>query len=832
MKRSYLFIFLLLAGSESFARQTPVTKGNYQAASRYSPKKLSKLVFSLTVEPHWLKSADKFWYEYETSAGKNWYIVDPVAKTKQLLFDKAKLAAAITRIMKDPFEALHLPLDSLYFSPDEKSILFQVKSSQDEPVKAVAGKTPAKAKKKVFYFRYTLATQQVEQLKAGAAVATPPAWATLSPDGKIILFARNENLYMMDKANYEKALINEKDSSIAETPLTRDGIEYYSYAAIKRGVNDVQKEKAKNDRKAVSVYWSPDSKYFYLVRADERLVKDLWVIHSITDGRPELETYKYQMAGEKEGAQKEILLFDVAAKNYKKLSTYGYKDQEITSWETPRPASSRDDIIQPAIWQGTNDKFYFSRTSRDLKSLSLCMAEVATGKVTSLIEEQFNTYIDTAKFALVNGGNEIIYRSEEDGWSHYYLYDANGKLKNQITTGEFHCMEITQVDEKNRFLYFIANGREQGEDPYYIHLYRVKLDGTGLTLLNKGNFDHAAGMNDRRTFFVDNYSRVNTIPESILCDAEGRKVMDLEKADLSALLKTGYTFPTPYTVKADDGITDLYGVIYTPFDLDSTKKYPVIEFVYPGPQTEYVNKSWTSDTRYPAGVFSLDRTARLAQLGFVVITVGNRGGHPTRSKWYHTFGYGNLRDYGLADKKAAVEQLADRYPFMDASRVGITGRSGGGFMSTAAMLVYPDFFKVAVAEVGNHENNIYNRWWSEKHHGVKEVITDKGDTTFQYDIDKNPALAKNLKGRLLLAIGDVDNNVHPAGTIRMASALIKAGKRFDFVMMPEERHVFTQEGTEYFFYMMGDYFVKYLLGDFSQPVDIMELQREWPQNGK
>ena len=326
-------------------------------------------------------------------------------------------------------------------------------------------------------------------------------------------------------------------------------------------------------------------------------------------------------------------------------------------------------------------------------------------------------------------------------------------------------------------------------------------------------------MDENKRFFVNNSSRVNTVPVSALYNSAGQQIMELETADLSQLFAAGYQFPEPFKVKADDGITDLYGVMYKPFDFDSTRTYPIIEYVYPGPQTESVNKSFGR---------SMDRVDRLAQFGFVVITVGNRGGHPNRSKWYHTYGYGNLRDYGLADKKAAAEQLADRYSFIDINRVGITGHSGGGFMSTAAMLVYPDFFKVAVSGAGNHENNIYNRWWSERHHGVKEVVSAKGDTTFSYAIDKNPELAKNLKGRLLLATGDIDNNVHPANTIRMAEALIKANKRFDFLIMPGQRHGFGNM-TEYFFWKMGDYFAEHLLGDHKDEVDITEMNKEIPR---
>jgi dipeptidyl aminopeptidase/acylaminoacyl peptidase len=259
--------------------------------------------------------------------------------------------------------------------------------------------------------------------------------------------------------------------------------------------------------------------------------------------------------------------------------------------------------------------------------------------------------------------------------------------------------------------------------------------------------------------------------------------------------------------------------MYKPFDFDSTQKYPIVAYVYPGPQTEAVNKIFST---------SMDRTDRLAQMGFVVVTIGNRGGHPARSKWYHNYGYGNLRDYGLEDKKVAVEQLAARYDFIDLDKVGIFGHSGGGFMSTAAMLVYPDFFKVAVSSAGNHENNIYNRWWSEKHHGVKEKMDEEGNVTFEYAIQKNSELAKNLKGKLLICTGDIDNNVHPANTIRLADALIKANKRFDFFIFPGQRHGFGSM-NEYFFWMKANYFAEHLLGHSSKTVDILEMQREKPR---
>ena len=630
----------------------------------------------------------------------------------------------------------------------------------------------------------------------------------------------------MDKANYEKALKNEEDSTIVEHAITTDGKLYFSWHSESSygggGETNVDVEKNKNKRKPVFAYWSEDSKHFAINKVDNTKVKDLWVINSIADPRPTLETYKYWMPGEKEAPVDHLFVFDTNGYTNKEINVSLFKDQDIAIWDKTRNINTRDDDFKPNIWLGTNDKMYISRTSRDLKKIDQCIVDINTGAVKTLIEESLNTSIEIRKPGLVNKGKEIIEWSERDGWGHFYLYDENGNLKNQITQGPWHTEDIVGIDGEKRVLYFSGNGKEQinsntKEDPYYLHLYKVNFDGSGLQLLNAGNFDHNFSLNDKKTFFVNTSSRVNTTPISALYSTEGKKLMDLETADLSSLFAAGYKFPELFKVKADDGITDIFGVMYKPYDFDSTKKYPIIEYVYPGPQTESVNKSFSK---------GMDRIDRLAQLGFVVVTMGNRGGHPGRSKWYHNYGYGNLRDYGLADKKAAIEQLADRFSYIDGSKVGIHGHSGGGFMSTAAMLVYPDVFKVAVSNAGNHDNSVYNRWWSEKHHGVKEEISAKGDTTFSYMIDKNPDIAKNLKGKLLLIHGEIDNNVHPANTIRVVNALIKANKRFDMLILPTQRHGFG-DMNEYWFWRTADYFSKYLLGDNSErPVDMEEINRE------
>lgn len=826
-KLSFILMLLLVASVSSYAQHSTV-KANYALAAKFSAKKLNKMIFSTSVDPHWLKKSDRFWYVYETTEGKKWYIVDPLKAEKKLLFDNEKLAAAITKIVKDPFDAQHLGLDSMRFVRDENWIQFEVKSTQDlvEKKDSTAKKDAKFVKekpkvKKVFYFEYNLNTTELVELSDFKKPKKKPVWASISPDGNTIIFGKKQNLYLMDKLNYEKALKNEEDSTIVEIQLTKDGIENFGYhrESLSFGDNEtnVDKEKNKNKRKPASIFWSPDSKKFVMTRTDNRKVKDIWVINSVADPRPTLETYKYWMPGEKDSPIENIILFDVASKSQLELNADLFKDQSISIWNTTPLANTRDDDYRANVWLGTKDKFYLTRASRDLKSIDVMVADVTTNTVKPIIEERMNTYLETRKLGLVNGGKELIHWSERDGWGHFYLYDETGKLKNQITSGAFHTEEIIGIDEKKRILYFTANNRESNEDPYYLHTYRVNFDGTGLKLLNEGNFDHASSINDNQLYFVDNFSRVNTTPKAALYNTDGKKLLDLETTDLSSLLSAGYKFPQTFKVKADDGITDLYGVMYKPYDFDSTKKYPIIEYVYPGPQTESVNKSFSK---------GMDRIDRLAQLGFIVITVGNRGGNPARSKWYHNYGYGNLRDYGLADKKAAIEQLTDRFSFIDINKVGIHGHSGGGFMSTAAMLVYPDFFKAAVSNAGNHDNSIYNRWWSEKHHGVKEIISEKNDTSFVYSIEKNPEIAKNLKGKLLLIHGEIDNNVHPANTIRVVNALIKANKRFEMLTLPTQRHGFG-DMTEYFFWKMADHFTKYLLDDFSdRSVDIEEMNKE------
>lgn len=797
----------LLHGTSAYSQSSERLPG-YVQAERFTKEKLNTMLFSTTVDPHWFQNGNCFWYEYKTSNGNAWYVVNPSAKSKHPLFNLDEIASQLTEIVKDPFTSQQLPIQKLEAQADGRTFTFQITSSQDAK-KDSTDKKDDKNKKEIFFFSYDYPTRKLTWLEDKKKETEYPDWASFSPDGKTVVYAKDLNLYRMSREDYEKLKKDDKDSTVTDIQLTTFGVKDFGFGQPYSLLNTDTLCNGK--RKAVwGIVWSPDSRHFAVTVEDSRDVKDLWVINSMASPRPTLETYKYQMPGEKEAPVEHLYLFDMSNNSYKEIRTSAFKDQSLGLVRKPRLQKQRDMKELANYWLGDNKRFFLTRSSRDLHRIDICSYTIGEDSIRPMIEERMNTYQEIRPLAAVNDGKEFVHWSERDGWAHLYLYDDKGNLKNRITSGPWHVDQIVKVDDAKRVVYFLANGKEKDENPYYEHLYRVNLDGSGLQLVTEGDYFHNVRIDDNAQYIVNNYSRVNTIPCTDLLDNTGRKIMKLEESDFSQLLAAGYKFPEPFKVKAADGVTDLYGVMYKPFNFDSTKVYPIIDYVYPGPQVEA--------TVYPFSRMSV-RTDRLAQAGFIVVSVGNRGGHPSRSKWYHNYGYGNLRDYGLADQKAAIIQLADKYKFIDVNRVGIHGHSGGGFMSTAAILQYPDFFKVAVSCAGNHDNRIYNRWWSETHHGVKEVVTDKGDTTFVYQIKTNPEIAKQLKGHLMLVHGDIDNNVHPGNSLRVVDALIRAHKRFDMLMLPQQRHSFG-DMDEYFYWRLVDYFSQHLLGKQETSVNI------------
>ena len=824
-------IALLAVTAMAFAQHKPHARPNYELAEQFTAKKVSNMVFSLSVRPNWFKDSDKFWYEWRDSNGRKYYLVDATTGAKSELFDMEKLAMQLSEIVKDPFDAGHIPIAKLKLV-DDKIFTFEIKSTEmvekkekkkkdegaakdsaDKKETAKKGAKPAK-ENKIFRFEYDWATKTLTDVTENEEKKDYPAWACISPDGTKAVYAKNYDLYWMDIEDVRKLMEDKKDSTVVDHRLTFDGTRDFYWAGGSYRETTV---KDTSERRGAVVYWSPDSRHFAVFKHDMTVVKDLWVINSVASPRPTLQTYKYQMPGEP-GPTSHLHVFDMTDGSNREIGISAFKDQSVDI-VTPTPKNrDRYDDFRKVMWQGDNSKFYITRQSRDQKRLDVCEVRLDADTARTIIAERLNTYVESRALEFINDGKEIIWWSERNGWGNLYLYDSEGNLKGNVANGPFHVHEVLSVDDKSRTVYFLAMGVDKNENPYNGHIYKVGLDGKGMKMLDEAPYNSTTySFSDDSRYFVSSYSRVDCAPKVALFDNNGRKVSALEEADFSLLLEAGYQFPTPFKVKAADGITDLYGYMYKPFDFDSTKSYPIIDYVYPGPQVEGNSEAWSN---------GFLRKDRLAQIGFIVITVGNRGGHPNRSKWYHNYGYGNLRDYGLEDQKYAIQQLASRHPYIDATRVGIHGHSGGGFMSTAAILKYPDFFKVAVSCAGNHDNSMYNRWWSEQHHGVLEEISAAGDTTFKYSIDKNQTIVKNLKGHLMLVTGDIDDNVHPGNTIRVVDALIKANKRFDLLILPGQRHAF---GTmnEYFFWRMADYYSEWLLGSSRRgEADITQLNND------
>lgn len=800
---------LAVSGMAQSRQERMVRTPNYELAERFSAKRIGQMVFSTSVRPVWFRNGDKFLYAWKTSDGTQYYIADPKAGKTEPVFDMDKLAMQITEIMRDPFDAKHLPISNISIDPENDGILkFDIKSTREKT--DTTGK--ATGEKLTYHFRYEIAGKKLTYDTADKKEKYPD-WANVSPDGLTGVYMKNSNLFYMDTLNLRKAAEDPKDSTLVEHRITSDGYKDFCY-----GINNYSGNTETDTTKRVfpsELVWSPDSRHIAVMRWDMAPLKDFWVINSLTQPRPTLETYKYQMPGEP-GPKGHLYVFSTSDWTSRQVKINAFKDQDLIMQPDVRTTDDQFDEFYSSRWLGDDNGFYLTRMSRDLKRMDICYVGVDSDSTRTVISERMNTYVESRQTRLLDGGRKMIHWSERNGWANLYLYNADGTLIRNLTEGAYHVDDVLAVNEKEGYVLFRACGKEKGENPYQMHVYRVSLQGGEPKMLDFPDMNIDAIASDNGEYFIANYSRVDYKPASALFDAAGKKVCDLGEADFSLLFAAGYKFPERFKVKAADGITDLYGAIYKPFDFDSTKVYPICDYVYPGPQVEANNISWSR---------GFTRTDRLAQLGFIVITVGNRGGHPDRSKWYHNYGYGNLRDYGLEDQKYAIQQLGARYSWIDLNRVGIHGHSGGGFMSTAAMLKYPDFFKAAVSCAGNHDNSIYNRWWSEQHHGITEKV-EAGDTTFVYSIETNPEIASNLKGHLMLVHGDIDNNVHPANTIRVVNALIRANKRFDMLILPGQRHGFG-DMNEYFFWRMADYYCEWLMGSSKRDeVNIKEMNND------
>jgi dipeptidyl-peptidase 4 len=594
-----------------------------------------------------------------------------------------------------------------------------------------------------------------------------------SPDGKKSAYIKDWNLFVKD------------NDSGKETQLTTDGVKDFGYATDNAGW-------VHSDRAILS--WSPDSKKIATYQQDQRNVSNMYMV-STAVGEPKLEAWKYPLPQDKEIIKIHRVIIDVEAAKVVRLQMKSPDDRRSTLCDD----ISCDGGFTDVIWSDDAKTLAFVSSTRDHKQANLRVANTSTGEVKDIFEERVATQYESGQgetnWRYLPGTNEFIWYSERDDWGHLYLYDLNtGKLKNQITKGNFVVTQIVKVDEKSRVIYFNANGREAGRDPYFSHFYCVSFDGGDVKLLTPEDGNHQAQLSPDGKYFVDNYSKPDVPYVSVLRDMSGKLIATLEKTDVSRLVATGWKPPMPIKVKDRNNKWDLYGLMFTPTNMLKGKRYPVVNYIYPGPQGGGVGPR--------SFVASRNDHQALAELGFIVIIIDGTC-NPDRSKSFHDACYGNMADNTLEDQIAGIKQLGAKYGFIDTDRVGIWGHSGGGFATAAAMFRYPDFYKVGISESGNHDNRNYEDDWGERYIGLLS-----GDN---YEKQANQLYAKNLKGKLLLAHGNMDDNVPVQNTYLVVDALVKANKDFDLIIFPNAHHGYGADS----YYMMRkrwDYFVKNLLG--------------------
>ena len=748
-------LLALLVATPALA-QTPapprvLTADDYARAEKFMDYSTNPLVFGATVRPVWI-AGDRFWYRNTIPEGAEFVLVDPARRTRERAFDHVRLAAALSTAAATKYEPFRLPFQQFEFSSDGASMAFDAGTR-----------------------RYTCDVKGNACAAAERKAERPSPNASVSPDGTRAAFIRENNLWVREIATGK------------ETPLTTDGVKDFGYATDNAGWT-------KSDRPVL--LWSPDSKKIATFQHDGRGVGEMYLVETKV-GHPALEQWKYPLPGDKNIFMIHRVIIDLD----------GPRVIRLDMPPDPHRSSVCDHVVcggawVDVAWSPDAAQLAFLSTSRDHKREQLRIADARTGQVRDVLEEVSPTFFESgagqSNWRVLTPSNEVIWFSQRDDWGHLYLYDLRtGQLKNPITRGSFNVSQVLRVDEKARTIYFTGVGREPG-DPYFRHFYSVRMDGTGLTLLTPEDADHTVSLSPSGRYILNSYSTPTTPPVAVLREVKGETILPVEKADISRLVSAGWKPPVPITVKARDGKTDLYGLMFTPTNFDETKRYPIVNRVYPGPQSGSVGSRSFSASR--------SDSQALAELGFIVVSI-DATGTPNRSKSFHTAYYANMGDNGLPDQVAGMKQLAQRYAWIDIDRAGIHGHSGGGYAAADAILRYPDFFKVAVSQAGNHDNRAYEDDWGEKWQGLLET---RPDGTTNYDDQANQNLAKNLKGRLLIAHGTTDSNVPPYNTLLVVNELIKANKDFDFILFPNRRHGFGNEA--YMVRRRWDYFVRNLLG--------------------
>ena len=769
--RNALAVFLswalLSSGPARPLQGQEITVDDYNRAVQLLSWNTETLVLGGPVAPNWMPDGNRFWYRTRVQEGHEFTLVDPVRNSKRPLLDRHRLAAALSLAADTSYVGTKLPFESFEFLGGEEQITFN-------------------ANKKRF------------ECDVSAYVCTvgdtlPDARAfVVSPDSTREVFMMGYDLYMRPFRGGDTVR------------LTNDGEEYFVYGAGAPSPSEIRRKQPRRPQ----VAWAPNSRRLAVMRPDERGVELMHYI-SYTLSRPVHYARPYALPGDSIIPQPVFHILDVPeelegvaspgdSSSTHVLSNHQVRvDEEI--WNLSFGGAAAD-----SAWTEDSRTLFVDYFTRGAKKLTLAAVEAETGELRALAADSAqtnvigNNWTGPKSFFVSRDQSTIIWWSERDGWAHLYRLDVATGQGKQLTSGPWTVGTLLHVDEDEGLLYFTGRGREPSHNIYYAHLYRMNWDGSGLTLLTPEDANHEIDFSPSGDFFVDVFSRIETPPTSVVRRSrDGRVVQALEETDVSLLEGLGWKPGQLFQVKARDGVTDIYGVIYLPPELDPTRKYPVIEHIYPGPFIGSVG-SWS----FKGG----GEPFALASLGFVVVQVDHLG-TPYRSKAMHDSYYGNMGDNGIPDHIAAVRQLAARFPFMDLDRVGIFGHSGGGFASTDAILRFPDFYKVAVSGSGNHDQRSYGVHWGPLYQGLFQKDTVKGGDN--YESQANQLIALNLQGKLLLMHGDLDDNVHPAMTIQVVNQLILHNKDFDLIIAPDRAHGLNEP---YFIRRRWDYFVRNLMG--------------------
>jgi dipeptidyl-peptidase 4 len=746
------------------AQGRQLTTEDYAHAEKFMNYNVNPLVYHGVSDPTWLPDG-RFWYRDRSADGITFTLVDPAKGTKAPAFDHAKLANALTEASpaKRKVDAQHLPITELAF--EGTTVVVTAHGKQFRCDLGGAGVCTAVATKS-------------ETSAAPSPRRRIPS--DISPDKTKAAFIRDYNLWVRDIATGK------------ETQLTTDGVKDFGYATDNAGWQ-------MSDNPIL--VWSPDSKKIATFQQDQRKDGEMYLV-PVTNGHPQLKAWKYPLVGDKDVTMIERVIIDVDSPKVVRLKMQPDQHRSTICDDVSCRGGSGWDDVQ---WSNDGKHLAFVSTSRDHKQEWFRVADAETGDIREVMTETapkfFESGNDKVNWKYLPKSNEILWFSERDNWGQMYLYDlTTGKLKNQITHGEGNVTQVLAVDEAARKIYFLGVGKEKGRDPYFSHYYSVNFDGSGLKLLTSEDANHAITPSLDGRYFVDIYSTPTQPQTTVVRNTDGKVVLDVAKQDITKLVAAGWVPPTPIIVKARDGKTDLYGFMFKPTNFDASKKYPIVNHVYPGPQT-----GSCGGREFMAAHGDMQA---LAELGFVVVCIDGMG-TPFRSKAFHEFYFGNLGDNTNPDQVAGMKELAAKYPWIDIDRAGMYGHSGGGNATAAAMFNYPDFFKVGIAESGNHDQRDYEDDWAEKWAGLE---VKNPDGTSNYDSQANQNIAKNLKGHLLLAHGTMDNNVPPNNTLLVVDALIKANKDFDLLMIPNVAHGYA-EATPYMARRRWDYFVRNLAGD-------------------